>query len=223
MVEAPRRGDSSLYRILGFDRLVDLFESKQLYFSHPSAWEDPCEKLLEHRLSPNIFAQCWCKSGVSDAMWRIYSPNQLGVRIRTNKQKLREQLKASGMDFRLKDVKYKRESELNYEIEAIADELAQSFRLSVAFDSLFMKRLAFKHESEVRVAIYKQGADTNETSLGIRVPIDPFVLIESVLIDPRAPDPYVRAYKHFLKEQLGFPGRVAQSALYAGREPLEVW
>ena len=223
MVEARRRNDSSLYRILGFDRLVQLFESNQLYFSHPSTWEDPCEKLLEHRLSPNIFAQCWCKSGVSDAMWRIYSPNQLGVRIRTNKQKLREQLKASGMSFRLQEVKYKPENELNYQIEAIADELAQSFRLSVAFDSLFMKRLAFKHEAEVRAAVFKQGAGEDELSLGIGVPVDPFMLIESVLIDPRAPVPYVRAYKHFLKEKLGFPGRVAQSALYAGREPLEVY
>lgn len=227
MIESPRRSDSSLYRILGFDRLVQLFESNQLYFSHPSTWEDPCEKLIEHRLSPNIFAQCWCKNGVSDAMWRIYSPNQLGVRIRTTKQKLREQLNAAsttgGIRFRIQGVKYKPESMLNNEIEAIADELAESFRLSFAFDSLFMKRLAFKHEAEVRVAVYKQGIDLDETQLGIGVPIDPFALIESVLIDPRAPDAYVRAYKHFLKEKLGFPGRVGQSALYAGREALGVY
>ena len=227
MVEAPHRSDSSLYRILGFDRLVQLLESKQLYFSHPSTWEDPCEKLIEHRLSPNIFAQCWCRNGVSDAMWRIYSPNQLGVRIRTTKQKLREQLNeastSDGIRFRIQGVKYKPESKLNYEIEAIADALAESFRLSVAFDSLFMKRLAFKHEAEVRVAVYKQGIELDETPLGIGVPIDPFALIESVLIDPRAPDAYVKAYKHFLKEKLGFPGRVGQSALYTGREALGVY
>jgi hypothetical protein len=226
MIEATSRRDTSLYRILGFDRLVQLFQSKQLYFSHPSTWEDPCEKLLEHRLSPNIFAQCWCKSGVSDAMWRIYSPNQLGVRIRTTRHKLRDQLNAASTNneirFRIQSVKYKPESVLNYEIEAIADELANSFRLSQAFDSLFMKRRAFKHEAEVRVAIYKKAADSADTPLGVGVTIEPFDLIESILIDPRAPNEYVMAYKHFLKEKIGFTGRVGQSALYAGREPLEV-
>ena len=160
-------------------------------------------------------------------MWRIYSPNQLGVRIRTTKQKLRNQLNSvtatNGIRFRIQAVKYKPESVVDHEIQAIADELAQSFRLSVAFDSLFMKRRAFKHEAEVRVAIYKKDIGLDEIPLGIGIAIDPFELIESVLIDPRAPQAYVRAYKHFLKEKLGFPGRVGQSGLYAGREPLEVY
>lgn len=222
MLETLHSGDTSIYRILGFEHLVQLFETKQLHFSHPSNWDDPCEKLIEHRLSPNIFAQCWCRTGVSDAMWRIYSPNKIGVRIRTTKHKLRNQIKASGLRFRIQNVKYTQESKLNYEMEAIADELAQSFRLSVAFDSLFMKRLAFQHEKEVRVAVYSPDESTKDLR-SIDVPINPHSLIESILIDPRAPEAFVRAYKHFMKEKLGYAGRVGQSSLYAGREPIEVY
>lgn len=57
-----------LYRILGFKHLVDLLEFEDLHFVAPSQWEDPYEKVLVHKRSHAMFAQCWSKKAASDAM-----------------------------------------------------------------------------------------------------------------------------------------------------------
>jgi len=66
-----------LYHILPFHRLVEVFETRQLYFSSPTTWDDPYEETVAGNLVNWVSAQCWCKLGVSDAMWRIYSPDRL--------------------------------------------------------------------------------------------------------------------------------------------------
>jgi len=226
MVDTPPRSDPSLYRILPFHRVVQLFERSELYFAHPSSWQDPYETKLRQREAARVFAQCWCKKGVSDAMWRIYSPDTLGVRIRTTRPLLTSALRtaasAIGIRIYIKQVKYLPQSEVSYQVEAIADDLAQRYDSKLACQPLFLKRKAFHHESEVRAVAYVPttcGADLHD---GLKVPIKPHLLIQSILVDPRAPKEFVRAYKHFLNEKLGFVGRVAQSELYADTEPLEV-
>src|SRR5690606_26045303 len=38
-----------LYRIMNFHHVVQLFERKELFFAHPSSWQDPYETRLIHR------------------------------------------------------------------------------------------------------------------------------------------------------------------------------
>lgn len=45
-------------------------------------------KRIRHTKSSALFAQCWSKVAESDAMWRIYSQNGLGVRVGTTNKKL---------------------------------------------------------------------------------------------------------------------------------------
>lgn len=78
------KGRGLLYRIMDFHRIVQIFERRELYFAHPSTWDDPYEKFIKHPQSHALFAQCWTRASSSDAMWRIYSPNGLGVRISTS-------------------------------------------------------------------------------------------------------------------------------------------
>ncbi len=226
MVDAPARSDPSLYRILPFHRVAQIFEQQRLHFAHPSMWPDPYETKLRHRDSDRVFAQCWCKRGVSDAMWRIYSPDSLGVRIRTTRPLLTTALKTAagllGVRTIIKHVKYLPESDLSHEVEAIADELAQQHDYKLACEPLFMKRRAFHHEAEVRAVIYVPSNCETALEGGVKLPVDPHLLIQSILVDPRAPIEFVRAYKHYLSERLGYAGRVGQSALYADTEPLEV-
>jgi hypothetical protein len=226
MVEAPKQSDNSLYRILDFHRVVQLFEVRELHFSRPSVWQDPYETRLRHRFADRVFAQCWCTQGVSDAMWRIYSPNSLGVRIRTTRLKLEQALRAArvpqGIEYRLKKVKYMRETDLNYQVEAIADELAQHFSLASALEPLFLKRLAFKHETEFRAVLFANANVSADPKDGFKVPVDPHSFINSVLVDPRAPDEFVRMYRHHLQSQYQFAGPVQKSGLYAHCDPLEV-
>lgn len=221
-----------LYRILDFARVVQIFENKELFFARPSSWDDPYEKILNHYKKDSIFSQCWSLSDVSDAMWRIYSQNGMGVRISTTVGKLGEVLKASArnMDvspreikynYRLEKVKYMTPVEVRDEASKIADEMLHSFDIGRAVDMLYVKRLAFKHENELRATLYFP-CDKNLSGKGVTVPIDPHEFIDRILLDPRAPDEVIKAFKIYFKEVLGFKGRVGRSALYRVPKSIEI-
>jgi hypothetical protein len=219
-----------LYRIMDFTRVVQIFERRELYFAHPTTWDDPYEMRLNHKHSHLLFAQCWCQLAVSDAMWRIYSPNGMGVRISTTKAKLRAAVKAwaapKGYKWRGEEVEYMSQSALEKSVRAIKDDLVESFSISRAADTLYLKRNAFAHESEWRATIYCPD-DGNEDlqvppSPGLAMPVDPNALIDRILLDPRAPSELVNAFQFFFKEKLKFPGEVTRSVLYKSPFPMNV-
>ena len=82
--------DIELYRTFGIERLFQMLSEKKLTLLEPSKWEDPYERALQALVTgdnPDIkrglFGLCWTTEARSDALWRIYSPNKLGVRIST--------------------------------------------------------------------------------------------------------------------------------------------
>lgn len=217
---------SNLYRIVSFDRAVQILQSNALYFAHPSEWEDPYEQGLLHKRSNNIFAQCWCRKAVSDAMWRIYSPNNLGVRLGTTRQLLREALKeaqkAQKIRFKIQNVKYMFQEELQFARQDVATALNENYTVRKAIEPLFMKRNAFHHEYEVRAVVYDREPQSTDNVKGVVIPVDARALIRSIWIDPRAPKEFVEAYSLYLKRQLKFTGVVKKSTLYEAPEPIDV-
>ncbi len=215
-MESPVK--DSLYRILPFHRLVQILKTGRWYFAHPSEWEDPYEVRRTTELSPNLFAQCWCRTAVSDAMWRIYSSDGLGVRIRVSQAKLRARLEesaeSSDFKFLIRKVKYLKQTELTA-LEATwtrATQRKPSF--TGAATHLFRKRLPFDHEAETRVVILDRRRPDANGQKGCFVSLKPVPLIESVFLDPRAPTEITNAMRHFLKDKMHFPGHVAKSSLY---------
>jgi hypothetical protein len=226
-MESP--SSENLYRILPFDRAVEILKGS-LYFSHPSTWEDPFETIVDHDKAHAMFAQCWCMQGVSDAMWRIYSPNNLGVRIRTTRTKLRAAMDSAGrgpFKKRIKEVTYITTSEIRGRAERIANELKVTFNATKAADLFYMKRSAFKHENEVRALLFCENAPADQPKRGWAIEIDGHELVESVLLDPRVSDHFGAAMRLYLKKEIGFKGPVQKSALYTrptainGRVPIE--
>jgi len=211
---------------MNFHHVVQLFERRELFFAHPSSWQDPYETRLIHQENHKIYAQCWCSKGVSDAMWRIYSPNHLGIRISTSTKKLRQALekakKQGGFDIRQGDVSYLSQFDLNKKARALHAELADSFYISKAIDLLYVKREAFDHEAEYRVVLTDQNAEPDQVAKGLRVPINPTQLIDSILIDPRAPDELAAALAYYFTEKIGFKKKVQRSVLYKTPTPLVV-
>ncbi|WP_197423893.1 DUF2971 domain-containing protein [Burkholderia seminalis] len=207
-----------LYRILDFSRAVQIFESESLYFAHPRTWDDPYEARVDHQSSHALFAQCWCQIGVSDAMWRIYSPTHMGVRISTSTKKLstavQTSIKSLGYGWQAGPVEYLSQHDLNIRVRKVADSLRKEFDLATAVEILYMKREAFEHESEWRATIYCPDADRSQVRKGISVAINPHKFIDSILLDPRAPQELVDAFTYYFKEKLKFKGRVARSVLY---------
>lgn len=221
-----------LYRILDFARAVQIFENKELYFARPSSWDDPYEKILNHYKKDSIFSQCWSLSDVSDAMWRIYSQNGMGVRISTTAGKLDEVLKVSAKNmevspwevkynYRLEKVNYMSPVEVRDEASKIADEMLDFFDIGRAVDMLYIKRLAFEHENELRATLYFP-CDKTLSGKGVTVPINPHEFIDRILLDPRAPDEVIKAFKYYFKKVLGFKGKVGRSALYRIPKSIEI-
>lgn len=215
---------SNLYRIVSFDRVVQLLKTNELYFAHPSSWKDPYERSLIHQDSQRLFAQCWCRKAVSDAMWRIYSSNSLGVRIGTTHAQLEailSQAKApQGISFKIQKVKYLYQEELDFELQRIEKSLRAKHSVSTAMSQLFLKRRAFSHESETRAVIYTSTAQQQGRNAFV-VKVDARNLINSIWIDPRAPQEYVDAFTSYLTKEIKFKGTVKKSSLYAARTPLE--
>lgn len=210
----------NLYRIVAFDRAVQLLKTNELYFAHPSSWDDPYERSLIHQDSQNLFAQCWCRKAVSDAMWRIYSTNGLGVRIGTTHAQLEvalsEAKEMQGINFKIQRVKYLYQEELDYELRKIETALKSKHAVSTAMSQLFLKRRAFSHESETRAVVYAR-AMGDEVRKSVSVKVDAKSLINSVWIDPRATQEYVDAFTSYLKTVIKFKGVVKKSSLYAAR------
>ena len=215
-----------LYRILDFSRAVQIFESESLFFARPATWEDPYETPVLHQSSHALFAQCWCQLGVSDAMWRIYSPHHMGVRISTSTKKLAAAVQAStrklGYGWKAGPVAYKTQYVLNQEVQAIAKQLKRKFDLAKAVEMLYLKRDAFAHESEWRATLYCPDADPRDEEPGIAVGVNPHTFIDSILLDPRAPQELVDAFTYYFKEKLKFKGRVSRSVLYKSPQRIQL-
>lgn len=226
MTMAPSNAQGKLYRIMDFHRAVQMFESESLFFAHPSAWEDPYEVRLKHAKSHAIFAQCWCQSGISDAMWRIYSPHGIGVRISTTKEKLEAAVKlwANGRDYDWfsREVEYKQQRKLNELLGVIREDLSTNFTSSRAADALFLKRESFAHEDEWRAVIACEDPRPKKPRKGIRVRINPHVFINNILLDPRAPQELSDALGHYFSSKLGYTGSVKRSVLYKVPKPILV-
>ena len=158
MSSPDTKSESHLYRIASFDRAADIITGRKLYFSHPSEWEDPYEKVLNHDRAKAVFAQCWCRKGVSDAMWRIYSPHSIGVRIGTTSQRLKKALEVEKarrkLSFKIARVEYRYQEELDAELANARNELAAKYSFENAAVPLFLKRKAFDHERETRVVVF---------------------------------------------------------------------
>ena len=97
--------DKYIYRIISLERLEELFTTKNNVLVKPSKWEDLFEnfilkskvrlssgEIIEYNFYDRFYGQCWTLHSVSDAVWRIYSPNGDKVRIRTTIRNLLESL-----------------------------------------------------------------------------------------------------------------------------------
>ena len=128
-----------LYRIIKWEHLIDLFETRKLYFSNPREWEDPYESRVDHPSMADVFAQCCGRQGVSDAMWRIYSPNQYGVRVKVRRRTLVAQLddakRQKEFKFRrIGPVKYRKQSEIDSKLKELVHQLSNNYVPKDAFD-----------------------------------------------------------------------------------------
>lgn len=220
--------DKSVYRILPFDRLIEIFETNKMTISSPSKWDDPFENILfnsvfrygsktiKMSLHNKCYAQSWCLNSQSDALWRIYSPNKSCVRIKSSIRKLISSLSSAVGQGHTKGVfigkvAYYSPKQLIEQAKNLGANILDSNPSNLA-KSLLFKRRAFSHEKEIRLIFFDFGNKTENDFY--QYDVDPFHLIETVVIDPRASEGVVKIYKHYLKKEIRFKGTIMRSTLY---------
>lgn len=243
----------AFYRIFGIERLFQLLNEQSLALLAPRKWEDPYEEALQNMLETKnafrIYGLCWSSRPRSDALWRIYSPNSLGVRVSTTIGHLTDaiipgdsfsednlfvgsvsyipEITDKVFDFGKAKLSLQKE-DFNRTIvtisDAIKDMLTDRDRRAQRSEAdiaktFLVKRYAFNHESEVRFIYVDRGQNTNN---GIyKIPINPLKLIRSIQFDPRMDDDVFKSLKEAVIASAGTNKiRITKSDLYKSPEQL---
>lgn len=224
--------DIPIYRVFSIERLLELFELRKNTLVKPKLWDDPFENIAfkyllkteQGETHPSsignlIFGQCWSLHQETDAMWRIYSPDKNGVKIKTTIRKLASSLFSSedGIHQEKKHwigkVKYFSQQDIVAKLQG--DHLADiqfrdpSFRRRMS--TLLMKRKEFSHEKEVRMLYNKLHTKPEEDIY--QYPINPVELFDQIIFDPRMNDYLISSIKDYLK-RAGFNKYIGKSKLY---------
>lgn len=221
--------DKTIYRIIPLEYLYDLFASNTNVLVKPSSWDDPFENLIlkskirrpngdivEYGFHDNFYGQCWTLHKASDAMWRIYSQDKMGIRIRTTIRKLLTSLNQAMLE--LADVKCyigKVRYVKTQDLMSFGDKVYEAYGVANdnLFKSLLIKRKAFSHEREIRL-LYQSLSNQNDAPL-FRYNLDPNEVIDQLMLDPRLTAKEALALKSKIKKKIHFSGKIKRSLLYA--------
>ena len=93
--------NSSIYRCIHFERLLEMLLHKNIVLVKTRMWEDPYENFLFNTkirsgahytslgsFTDSLYGHCWTMKKDTDALWRIYSPTKQAVIIKTKISKL---------------------------------------------------------------------------------------------------------------------------------------
>ena len=168
-----------LYKYMSFPQFISMVEFQQLYLTKISLWQDTYEgydgvkrleillgsilndkmknplKQIANLILNSTYAQSWTyQSQESDALWKEYSEDGLGVRIKMKRsnieKRIKETLKANG---------YKEDLLSHYYVEYTNEfEEDDYYQISnIKNGERFIgkkKRKAFEHEKEYRFSFY---------------------------------------------------------------------
>jgi hypothetical protein len=223
--------DEPIYRVFSNARLKQTLSNRLLSLVKPAKWDDPFENFLAKmpaRLKRsdrpvslrdffrNTYGQCWSFQAESDAMWRIYSHNKKGARVRSTPRKLLSAIYNSEdpfecMAFFIGMVRYGSEAAIAERFHCIPLDCTGRSQI----ETLLWKRPEFEHEREARL-LYQFHANGYSGTLPQSVfhfPIDPGAVFDDILFDPRmGPDEFRQDAEEI--GQIGYRGPVRQSELY---------
>lgn len=237
--------DIILYKYISFNRFIEMIELERLYLTNITLWEDPFEWYpiikkfrdenfgqvfqmvdnnlifsLPHTLS-SLYAQSWTYDHEeSDAMWRIYSQDKLGVRFAINLKDIITYIKKSisekfGEDIVVNHYKVKYREEFD-----VKNYMAANGKKMILTDNNIceFKRSAFEHEKEYRVScslpafkifMNQEVNDTAELAKklnNIETPPTihyklPLNLLKEVILDPRASKSHEETFLQYCRKR----------------------
>jgi hypothetical protein len=225
-----------IYRIVPYDRLIELFQRQENTLVKPVLWEDTFEnfaikaklqtqsgEVIQYNVHELMYGQCWTLEKSSDAMWRIYSSERKGIRIKTTIEKLLDSLASSTIntphsEHCIGKVEYLKSSRLVRSSRSTFNKNGE-VTFGSLFRSLLLKRKAFKHENEVRLMFLDWSENSGIETL-YKYPIEPNYLIDEIMIDPRVSDIEYKEIENDIRKNTGFTGKIKKSLLYRLPEEL---
>ena len=226
--------DMPVFRIMPMFRILEMLQKGILVLTKPKIWDDPFENALlaatvvtsagetgDIAAKNEVYGQCWSIHHETDAMWRIYSPDKQGAKIKSTPRKLLDAMKDHvNNHWKLKcfigKVSYLPLNELSTKLSEV--NVFETDGSGIA-DSLLYKRCEFDHEKEVRLIF---SGDTQECMADYYpFRIKPNEIIEEIIFDPRMNEELVLAYKLAIKDK-GYSNHVDQSALYRAPKGLVI-
>lgn len=184
---------TKLYKYMSLAQFLSWVETNKTHLTNINSWPDKWEAALYKmphiikdrqakqslaKLYRQMYGQSWSLNPESDALWRIYSPQQEGVLIQTRANRFKQ----------LNQINYGLLGKVKYyadltELKKIADTMNEYGGLSGGL----LKRAAFKYENEVRLITLAQHIPTVKAEGSyINIELDPRGFIEQIIIDPRA-------------------------------------
>lgn len=206
-------------QIAKWDDVYELFLFKQKYFSKVSNQTLPVDM---DAVSHAIYGQSWSLQKESDALWRIYSPDHLSVKIHTTTDKLIAEMQKCGLSKShfiayLGGVKY-------YSLKELQNQISRYVNYGILLEetmaySLFDKRNALSYEKEFRIVVV-QATQTQIVNNKVNLPIYPFIqldinpvnFIDDVFFDYRLDDDQFNGMKCSIQKLLP-SARISKSSL----------
>src|SRR3954451_12475071 len=225
--------DASIYRIFSKQRFLEILTSGTNDLVSPSKWDDPFENFFlnskvkgengENISMANIaagwYGQCWTYNVDTDAMWRIYSSDKKGVKVKTTVRKLFNSLYDAGdgfatLKFFVGKVSYLTESEIkNFMSQITFWQIARGGQGDKFAKLLCIKREAFHHENEVRLLYQDVESQMIVNSGAASFKFEVNSILDEIVLDPRLDSTEVKLMETELKNA-GCTVPIAQSTLY---------
>lgn len=218
--------NDKLYRFINYETLLDYLVNKRFSFSKCTLFKDPWELFFndaEFIIDDNdswvdphkehLFAMCFTKTEESEALWRIHSKNESGVKIVSSVEKLKILVKDSysAFDVYLQEMVY--DDNIKNEDFFINKFPNAKTHKELRRACLFLKRKAFEYEQEVRLVLDSKKERPDENIHHIFVE-DPNEIIEKIVLNPLIDNEMAILQRKILTDTFGFKGDVAKSHLY---------
>ncbi|MCR5890363.1 hypothetical protein LRS06_21790 [Hymenobacter sp. J193] len=236
--------DTPIYRLFNEEYFYQMLEQQQLTLVRTSCWQDPFENFLLGARWETVngtpinvastrdryYGQCWTLRKECDGMWRNYrgarkdkdGPEPFAFKVATTVRKLMDQFYNISEQFH----------ELSYfmgKVQYCTDEQIQQFfsepeHMNTAAhqanlrytETLFIKRMPFSYEEEVRL-IYSDNLESTRHAVDkgklYPVLIDANTLYDFIELDPWMKEPEREAAEARIKAA-GYGGLITQSGLY---------
>ncbi len=240
-IDLPKKEiDKPIYRIFELHHFLECISKDINVLVAPAKWDDPFENFflkskcideMNQEISLNEFlkswyGQCWTRNKDSDAMWRIYSKNKLGICVETTPRKLIDSNKleshmATQKFFISKVIYHSKASISNYMKNTSLEDVLFGGQNQALARLLSIKRKEFKHEKEIRFLYSYEDSDPYEHAKRnlkkqiISLETDWKSCISKILLDPRLSNPIAESIKKVITTTCSYlNGKIKKSTLY---------